>query len=146
MSSEKHGKTTDFKADPDTLELSDKMTEFLKTNDQFELKGHELAINQYDDYVGKISPIKNSSPREEDSKVLEMFYNSKEQQKKDNRIAQILDEKLDDKDIGNSYNSQLYFKTTDEGQQKMFNSYDYYDDLIKNSSTTKFAPIKKTPE
>lgn len=109
--------------------------------------------NQYEDYSHKISPIRNASPRDDDSKVLEMFYHSRDQeqphekqnlQKRDNYgLTQILSSKMDDKSIGNSYNSLLYFKTTDEGQRKMYNSYDYFDDLIKGSKTCKFMPLTK---
>lgn len=105
--------------------------------------------SNYDYNSHKISPIKVSSPLEEDSKMIDMFYRSKQNsdEKGYNQdeygITKILSSKIDDKSLGNSYNSLLFFKTTDEGQTKMYNSYDYFDDLIKGSKVSKFMPLTK---
>ena len=118
-----------------------------------------------DDYSGqghKISPIKPSSPHDGNFQYEDISYQrSKENsaERKNNnqvqyfqtdrnkveeeRIAKILNSQLDEKSLGGSYNSLLYFKTTDEGQQKCFNSYDYYDDLIKDSKDCKFMPLNQ---
>lgn len=127
------------------------MTESMNNSPEQKVKQNKanyndfMILDQYDTYSNNFSPINKDSPKEEDSKVIEMLYKSKDisssQHKTDDfEIAKILGAKQaqpDDK----TYNSLLYFKTTEEGQQKMYDSYDYIDDLIKESKTCKFVPI-----
>lgn len=104
-----------------------------------------MILDQYDTYSNNFSPINKVSPKEEDSKMIDLLYKSKETLNQEHKtddfeIAKILGGKQaqpDDK----TYNSLLYFKTTEEGQQKMYDSYDYIDDLIKESKTCKFVPL-----
>ena len=106
-----------------------------------------MILDQYETCSKEFSPINQISPREEDSKVIDMFYKSKETYNQEHKtddfeIANILRGKQDSKTDDKTYNSLLYFKTTEEGQQKMYDSYDYFDDLIKESKTWKFVPTQ----
>lgn len=112
----------------------------------------ETKNSQEEFSPSKISPIKIASPRDEDPHMLEMFlkgHKNSTQREKQNEygMTQILGNQIEDKSLGNSYNSLLYFKTTDEGQKKMYNSYDYYEDLIKGTKASrgsKFLPSAST--
>lgn len=150
-SDNKNNQQAENMAEAETLNISIKNEDYMDTDEKEFHNANEMLMNQYEDYVSKISPIKNSSPRDEDSKILEMFYRNKQQEveeppKQNNYETTDLNEQnIGSNDAGNSYNSLLYFKTTDEGQQKMFNSYDYMDDLIKNTKESKFKPIRQYP-